>query len=48
MPTLRRTPIRLMPMVIGWWCVNGYHQVREVTTSSAAVEVKAPRVNDKR
>ncbi|MET8081530.1 IS256 family transposase [Streptomyces sp. NPDC005303] len=27
---------------------NGYHQPRTVTTAAAAVEVKAPRVNDKR
>ncbi|GAA2449086.1 IS256 family transposase [Actinomadura vinacea] len=27
---------------------NGYHQPREVLTSAGAVEVKAPRVNDKR
>jgi transposase-like protein len=27
---------------------NGYHQPREVTTSAGAVEVKAPRINDKR
>lgn len=27
---------------------NGYHQPRKVTTVASAVEVKAPRVNDKR
>jgi hypothetical protein len=27
---------------------NGYHQPRKVTTVAGAVEVKAPRVNDKR
>lgn len=27
---------------------NGYHQPRSVTTAAGAVEVKAPRVNDKR
>jgi transposase-like protein len=27
---------------------NGYHQPRKVTTAAGAVEVKAPRVNDKR
>jgi transposase-like protein len=27
---------------------NGYHQSREVQTSAGAVEVTAPRVNDKR
>jgi transposase-like protein len=27
---------------------NGYHQPREVLTSAGAVEVKAPRINDKR
>ncbi|MFI2636593.1 IS256 family transposase [Streptomyces collinus] len=27
---------------------NGYHQARKVTTAAGAVEVKAPRVNDKR
>ena len=27
---------------------NGYHQPRTVVTSAGAVEVKAPRVNDKR
>ncbi|MFC8431903.1 IS256 family transposase [Streptomyces sp. NPDC057253] len=27
---------------------NGYHQPRRVTTAAATVEVKAPRVNDKR
>jgi transposase-like protein len=27
---------------------NGYHQAREVLTSAGAVEVRAPRVNDKR
>lgn len=27
---------------------NGYHQPREVLTSAGAIEVKAPRVNDKR
>ncbi|WP_328334068.1 IS256 family transposase [Streptomyces sp. NBC_00455] len=27
---------------------NGYHQPRRVTTAAGAVEVKAPRVNDKR
>src|SRR5690242_10764743 len=27
---------------------NGYHQAREVLTSAGAVEVQAPRVNDKR
>ncbi|MEV6594127.1 IS256 family transposase [Streptomyces acidicola] len=27
---------------------NGYHQPREVTTAAGVVEVKAPRVNDKR
>ncbi|MFD9393582.1 IS256 family transposase [Streptomyces sp. NPDC060000] len=27
---------------------NGYHRPREVTTAAGAVEVKAPRVNDKR
>src|SRR5450631_1441131 len=27
---------------------NGYHQAREVLTSAGAVEVTAPRVNDKR
>ncbi|MFI1794332.1 IS256 family transposase [Streptomyces olivaceoviridis] len=27
---------------------NGYHQPRNVTTAAGAVEVKAPRVNDKR
>lgn len=27
---------------------NGYHQPRHVTTAAGAVEVKAPRVNDKR
>jgi putative transposase len=27
---------------------NGYHQVREVLTAAGAVEVKAPRVNDRR
>jgi transposase-like protein len=27
---------------------NGYHQPREVLTSAGAVEVRAPRVNDKR
>ena len=25
---------------------NGYHQLREVTTSAGAVQVKAPQVND--
>ncbi|MGQ5654237.1 IS256 family transposase [Streptomyces sp. EKR5.2] len=34
----------------GWRLVvrNGYHQPRKVTTAAGAVEVKAPRVNDKR
>jgi transposase-like protein len=27
---------------------NGYHQPRKVTTATGAVEVKVPRVNDKR
>jgi transposase-like protein len=27
---------------------NGHHQPRKVTTAAGAVEVKAPRVNDKR
>ena len=27
---------------------NGYHELREVLTSAGAIEVKAPRVNDKR
>lgn len=27
---------------------NGYHQSRKVTTAAGTVEVKAPRVNDKR
>jgi putative transposase len=27
---------------------NGYHQPRKVTTAAGVVEVKAPRVNDKR
>ncbi len=27
---------------------NGYHQPRNVTTAAGTVEVKAPRVNDKR
>ncbi|MCV7186859.1 transposase, partial [Mycolicibacterium thermoresistibile] len=27
---------------------NGYHQPREVLTAAGAVQVKAPRVNDKR
>ncbi len=27
---------------------NGYHRPRRVTTSAGAIEVKAPRVNDKR
>jgi putative transposase len=27
---------------------NGYHQPREVLTSAGAIEVTAPRVNDKR
>lgn len=27
---------------------NGYHQPRKVTTAAGTVEVKAPRVNDKR
>lgn len=27
---------------------NGYHQPREVLTSAGAVEVKAPRINDRR
>ncbi|MFJ1618451.1 IS256 family transposase [Streptomyces sp. NPDC088251] len=27
---------------------NGYHQPRKVTTAAGAIEVKAPRVNDKR
>ena len=27
---------------------NGYHQSREVRTSAGAIEVTAPRVNDKR
>jgi putative transposase len=27
---------------------NGYHQPRKVTTTAGAIEVKAPRVNDKR
>ncbi|MFF0109599.1 IS256 family transposase [Streptomyces hirsutus] len=27
---------------------NGYHQPRQVTTAAGAIEVKAPRVNDKR
>ncbi|MBT2481829.1 IS256 family transposase [Streptomyces sp. ISL-94] len=27
---------------------NGYHQPRKVTTTAGAVEVKAPRINDKR
>ncbi|WP_395292977.1 IS256 family transposase [Kitasatospora hibisci] len=27
---------------------NGYHQARKVTTAAGSVEVKAPRVNDKR
>ncbi|MEV8017156.1 IS256 family transposase [Streptomyces sp. NPDC086554] len=27
---------------------NGYHQLRKVTTAAGTVEVKAPRVNDKR
>ncbi|AJE41736.1 hypothetical protein SNOD_18185 [Streptomyces nodosus] len=27
---------------------NGYHQPRDVTTAAWVVEVKAPRVNDKR
>lgn len=27
---------------------NGYHQPRKVTTVAGTVEVKAPRVNDKR
>jgi putative transposase len=27
---------------------NGYHRPRQVTTSAGAIEVKAPRVNDKR
>jgi hypothetical protein len=31
-----------------WWVRNGNHQSREVLTSAGAVEVTAPRVNDKR
>jgi hypothetical protein len=27
---------------------NGYHQPRQVLTAAGAVEVRAPRVNDKR
>lgn len=27
---------------------NGFHQPRNVTTAAGAVEVRAPRVNDKR
>jgi hypothetical protein len=27
---------------------NGHHQPREVTTAAGTIEVKAPRVNDKR
>lgn len=27
---------------------NGYHQPRKATTAAGTVEVKAPRVNDKR
>lgn len=27
---------------------NGYHQPRRVSTAAGAIEVKAPRVNDKR
>ena len=27
---------------------NGYHQPRKVTTAAGVIEVKAPRVNDKR
>ena len=27
---------------------NGFHRPRQIATSAAAVEVKAPRVNDKR
>ena len=27
---------------------NGYHEPREVTTAAGAIEVHAPRVNDKR
>ncbi|WP_187280500.1 transposase, partial [Microbispora sp. CSR-4] len=27
---------------------NGYHQAREVLTAAGAIEVKAPRVNDRR
>ena len=32
----------------GWWSAWGRHQPREVLTSSGAIEVTAPRVNDKR
>lgn len=27
---------------------NGFHQPRKVTTAAGAIEVKAPRINDKR
>jgi hypothetical protein len=32
----------------GWWSRNGYHEAREALTSAGAVEVTAPRVNNKR
>ena len=32
----------------GWWCATATHQPREVLTVAGAVEVVAPRVNDRR
>ena len=34
--------------VAGWWCATASHQPREVLTAAGAVEVVAPRVNDRR
>jgi putative transposase len=32
----------------GWWSANGHHTPRRLLTGAGAVEVVAPRVNDKR
>jgi len=37
-----------MKTAVGWVVRNGYHQPRDVLTAAGAVEVTAPRVNDKR
>ena len=48
MPTSPSSPPSATSTAAGWWCATARHQPREVLTSAGAVEVIAPRVNDRR